>query len=60
MKKIPGVGALPAISGSVFSGRGLDSSDQDLHLPLLELHFGSQGIGAVGAQVLVLIPLRQN
>lgn len=35
-------------------------SDQDLHVPLLELHLGSQGIGAVGAEVLVLVSLGQN
>jgi hypothetical protein len=35
-------------------------SDQDLHIPLLELHFGSQGIRAVGAEILVLVSLRQN
>lgn len=35
-------------------------SDQDLHIPLLELHLGSQGIGAVGAEVFVLVSLGQN
>jgi len=48
------------ISGGVFRDREPDSSDQDLHIPLLEFHFGSQGIGAVGAEILVLISLRQN
>jgi hypothetical protein len=35
-------------------------SDQNLHVPLLELHLGSQGIGAVGAEVFVLVSLGQN
>jgi hypothetical protein len=35
-------------------------SEQDLHVPFLELHLGSQGIGAVGAEVLVLVSLGQN
>jgi hypothetical protein len=35
-------------------------SDQDLHIPLLELHLGSQGIGAEGAEIFVLVPLRQD
>jgi hypothetical protein len=34
--------------------------DQNLHIPLLEFHFGSQGIRAMGAEVLVLVSLRQN
>ncbi len=51
---------------AVFSGEkngkrlGEPLSDQDLHVPLLELHLGSQGIGAVGAEVLVLVSLGQN
>ena len=35
-------------------------SDKDLHIPLLEFHLGSQGIGAVSAEILVLVSLRQN
>jgi hypothetical protein len=35
-------------------------SDQDLDFPFLELHLGSQGIGAEGAEVLVFFPLGQN
>ena len=35
-------------------------SDQDLHIPLLEFHLGSQGIGAMGTEILVLVSFRQN
>jgi hypothetical protein len=39
---------------------GIDPSDQDFYVSLLELHLGPEGIGAVSAKVLILIPLRQN
>ena len=38
----------------------MNSSEQNLYLPLLELHLGSQGIRAVGAEILVLVPVRQD
>jgi len=35
-------------------------SDQEVDLSLLILHLGSERVGAVSAEVLVLVPIRQN
>ena len=48
------------IFAAVFNGRGINPSEQDLHIPLLELHLGSQGIRTVSAEIFVLVPFRQN
>jgi len=50
-------------SGDSLAGSGnggIDPSDQDLHVPLLVLHLGPEGVGAVSAEVLILIPPREN
>ena len=57
---IPRAGRRPENFRRDVQGLRGDPSDQDLHIPLLEFHLGSQGIGAEGAEVFVLVPLRQN
>jgi len=39
---------------------GKGDSDQKLNIPFLILHLRSKRAGAVGAKILILIPIRQN
>ena len=39
---------------------GKGDSDQELDIPFLVLHLRSKRAGAVGAKILILIPIRQN
>ena len=47
----------PSKKGKVV-GKG--DSDQKLNIPFLILHLRSKRAGAVGAKILILIPIRQN
>jgi hypothetical protein len=38
----------------------VDSSDQDLRVAFLVLHLGPEGVGAVGAEIFVFVPLGQD
>ncbi len=39
---------------------GKGNSDQKLNIPFLILHLRSKRAGAIGAKILILVPIRQN